>query len=117
MVNYDASRPRLDAVFSALADPTRRRIVERLARGPMTAGEIAAGFAVSQPAISRHLRVLEESGLLMRRIVGREHHCAVSADAMHDLSAWIERQRRYWNAALDRLANVINDSVKKEKKS
>jgi DNA-binding transcriptional ArsR family regulator len=114
MVNYSAQRPRLDAVFSALADPTRRRIVERLSRRPMTAGEIAAGFAISQPAISRHLRVLEESGLLKRRIVGREHHCAISPIAMDGIATWIERQRRFWSAALDRLADVVNESTKKE---
>ena len=61
----------LDAVFSALSDPTRRRIVERLARGPLSVGDIASGFSISQPAISKHVKVLERSGLLAREIEGR----------------------------------------------
>jgi DNA-binding transcriptional ArsR family regulator len=94
---------RLDAVFAALSDPTRRRIVERLARKPLTVGEIASEFAVSQPAISKHLKVLERSGLLEREIDGRVHHCRLDPKAMHAASAWIAEQRRYWNAAFERL--------------
>jgi DNA-binding transcriptional ArsR family regulator len=100
MANYSQS---LDAVFSALSDPTRRRIVERLARGPLTVGEIASGFAISQPAISRHVRVLESSGLIEREIDGRIHRCTLSPETMRAASAWIDKQRTFWNAALDRL--------------
>ena len=106
MVNSPAG---LDAVFAALADPTRRRIVERLARGPLTVGEIAAGFAISQPAISRHVRLLEESGVLARRVVGREHHCRLAPPAMQAAAGWIDRQTRYWNAVLDRLGDVLDE--------
>ena len=113
MVN---SSGRLDAVFSALSDPTRRRIVERLARGPLTVGEIASGFLVSQPAISRHVRVLEESGLLTRRIEGRVHHCELSERAMEEASSWIETQRRFWTGVLDRLGNVLAASAKRKKR-
>jgi DNA-binding transcriptional ArsR family regulator len=113
MVN---SANRLDTVFSALADPTRRRIVERLARGSLTVGEIAAGFAISQPAISKHVRVLEESGLLRRRVAGRIHHCTLEPNAMGPAAAWIDKQSRYWNAVLDRLGNVLNDSPPRKKK-
>ncbi|MGH7729390.1 MAG: ArsR/SmtB family transcription factor [Vulcanimicrobiaceae bacterium] len=113
MVN---STTKLDAVFSALADPTRRRILERLARRSLTVGEIAAGFSVSQPAISRHVRVLEESGLLNRRVVGRVHHCSLSPDAMGSASQWIEKQRRFWNAVLDRLETVLDDLPKERRK-
>jgi DNA-binding transcriptional ArsR family regulator len=94
---------RLDAVFAALSDPTRRRIVERLARGRLTVGEIASEFSVSQPAISKHLKVLERSGLLAREIDGRVHHCSLDPAAMRSASTWLEEQRRYWNAAFDRL--------------
>lgn len=98
---------RLDAVFFALADTTRRRIVEKLARRPMTVGEIASGFPISQPAISKHVKVLEESGLLTREVVGRVHHCRIDPKAMRAATTWIDRQQRYWNAALDNLAEYL----------
>ena len=107
---------KLDAVFSALADPTRRRILERLARKTLTVGEIASEFTISQPAISKHVRVLEESGLIQREIVGRTHHLNLSPGAMEAAAAWIERQRRYWNAVLDRLDSVLTKSSERKKK-
>ena len=97
----------LDGVFSALGDPTRRRIVERLARGPLTVGEIAGGFSISQPAISRHVRVLEECGLLERHVVGRVHHCRLSPRVIDAASDWLDKQRAFWNATLDRLGDVL----------
>lgn len=106
---------KLDAVFSALADPTRRRILERLARKPLTVGEIASQFPISQPAISKHVRVLEASGLIQREIVGRTHHLNLSPEAMESAVAWIERQRRYWNGVLDRLDSVLSKSERKKK--
>ncbi|MEO7039793.1 MAG: metalloregulator ArsR/SmtB family transcription factor [Candidatus Elarobacter sp.] len=107
----------LDAVFSALSDPTRRRIVERLARKSLSVGEIAAGFAISQPAISRHVRVLEESGLLTREIEGRVHRCSLSPDAMQLASTWLERQRKYWNGALDRLDTYLAKTPERKKRT
>jgi DNA-binding transcriptional ArsR family regulator len=104
----------LDEVFSALADPTRRRIVERLARGPLTVGEIASGFAISQPAISRHVRVLEESGLLDRHVSGRVHRCTLSPKVMTAASAWIDKQRAFWNATLDRLGDLLEESPQRK---
>lgn len=106
----------LDAVFSALSDPTRRRIVERLARRSLTVGEIASGFAISQPAISKHVRVLEESGLLKREIEGRVHRCSLSPDAMQVASSWLERQRKYWNSALDRLDAYLTKTSERKKR-
>ena len=97
----------LDGVFAALADPTRRRIVERLARGPLSVGEIASGFSISQPAISRHVRVLEDSGLIERSIAGRVHTCTLSPKAMNAASLWIDKQRAFWNATLDRLGDIL----------
>jgi DNA-binding transcriptional ArsR family regulator len=93
----------LDGVFSALSDPTRRNIVERLALGELTAGEIAASFPISQPAISKHLKVLERCGLLKRTIVGREHRCRLAPRAMRSAAAWLETQERFWNRSFDRL--------------
>jgi DNA-binding transcriptional ArsR family regulator len=107
----------LDAVFSALSDPTRRRIVERLARGSLTVGEIAAGFRISQPAISRHVRVLEESGVLARHVVGRVHHCTLAPAAMNGAADWIGKQTAFWNGVLDRLGDVLNESTARKKKS
>lgn len=112
MVN---STGKLDAVFSALGDPTRRQIVERLSRGPLSAGEIASGFSISQPAISRHLRVLEESGLLERHVLGRVHRCTLSPTVMKAASGWLDKQRSFWTAALDRLDNLLAESPKRKK--
>lgn len=108
------SPDRLDAVFSALADPTRRRILERLARGRMTIGEAAAGFPISQPAISKHVKILEQSGLVRRDVQGRVHHLQLSPDAMETASAWIEKQRRFWNDAFDRLDDFLNSTSEKK---
>jgi DNA-binding transcriptional ArsR family regulator len=107
----------LDAVFGALADPTRRRIVERLARGALTVGEIASEFSVSQPAISKHLKVLERSGLLEREIDGRVHHCRLDPAAMRAASTWIDEQRRYWNAAFERLDAYFERTTERKKRS
>lgn len=112
MVKYS-----LDLVFGALADPTRRNIVERLARGKMTAGEIAAGFGISQPAVSKHLKVLERSGLLVREIDGRVHHCRLDPAAMERASRWIETQQRFWNAAFERLDRYFEEHPGRKKKS
>jgi DNA-binding transcriptional ArsR family regulator len=107
----------LDSVFSALSDPTRRRILERLARGSLTVGEIASGFSVTQPAISKHVRVLEESGLLKRAIVGRVHRCSLAPDAMQSASGWLEKQRRYWSGALDRLDDFVTKTSPRKKRT
>ena len=106
-----------DGIFSALADPTRRRIVERLARGPLTVGQIASGFSISQPAISRHVRVLEESGLLERHVLGRVHRCTLSPKVMASASAWIDKQRAFWNATLDRLDDLLDETPQRRKKN
>jgi DNA-binding transcriptional ArsR family regulator len=107
----------LDAVFSALADPTRRRIIERLARRPMTVGELGAGFSISQPGISKHVRALEECGLLERDVVGRVHRCSLSPKAMRHAASWMERQYAFWTATLDRLGDVLDEpSTRKKKK-
>lgn len=97
----------IDAVFAALADPTRRRIVERLARRALTVGEIAAGFPISKPAISKHVRILEESGLLAREIEGRIHRCRLEPKAMRSAATWFDRQERFWNAAFDNLDRYL----------
>lgn len=107
----------LDAVFAALADPTRRRIIERLARRPLTVGEIAQEFAISQPGISKHVRVLEDSGLLRRQVDGRFHRCTLTPRSIDAASAWIERQRTFWTATLDRLDVYLKNSSKRRKRT
>ena len=109
MVNQMAA---LDDVFAALADPTRRAIVERLARGEHTAGEIASAFAISQPAVSKHLKVLERCGVLKRTVRGREHRCRLNPRAMHKAGAWIERQQRFWEASFERLDALLAEPPK-----
>lgn len=93
----------LDAVFSALAEPARRHIVERLVAGPLPIGTAAAGLAISQPAISKHVKILERSGLVRRRVTGRVHHLELAPEAMNAATTWIETQRKYWESVFDRL--------------
>ncbi|MBC5811192.1 MAG: winged helix-turn-helix transcriptional regulator [Candidatus Eremiobacteraeota bacterium] len=112
MVNYP---PKLDAVYAALSDPTRRRMIEHLARGRRTIGELGAQFQISQPAISRHIKVLERSGLIKRTVSGREHHCNLQPRALHSALTWIERQERFWNASLDRLDTYLKDTQRSER--
>lgn len=99
-------RSPLDATFSALADPTRRAIVAHLAEGEATVSEIAKPFDVSLPAVSRHLRVLEEAGLIARTKQGRVHHLRLVTDQMSPALDWMVRYGQFWEArlaALDRL--------------
>src|SRR2546423_9274689 len=97
------SGPTLDATFAALADPTRRRILQRLAVGDSSVGEVAALFDVSAPAISRHLRVLEQSGLVSRQKQGRVHRLHIVREAMNQELGWIAHWGRFWEPRLDAL--------------
>ena len=94
----------LDATFAALADPTRRAILARLARGEATVNELARPFAISLPAVSRHLKVLERAALISRRIDGQHRHCRLNGAALAAASDWLEFYRRFWSDSLDRLA-------------
>ena len=107
MVNYNRASGRLDRVFSALSDPTRRAIVVRLARGSATVGELAAPFRMTLPAVTKHIKVLERAGLLSREIEGRVHRCSLSGEPMAEASAWIERHRAFWAAQLDSLSDYF----------
>jgi len=103
---------RLDAVFAALSDPTRRRIVARLSKGPASVGEIAAPFAMSLPAVSKHLGVLERAGLLRRERDGRVHRCSLDARPLSAASEFITRYRAFWEDTLDQLARYLEDDAK-----
>jgi DNA-binding transcriptional ArsR family regulator len=106
MVEYDS---RTDTVFRALADPTRRAIVERLAQGESTVGELAAPFAMSLAGASKHLGVLEEAGLVVRKKQGRERICSLRPDGLFALRDWVERYSRFWEARLDALEAVLKE--------
>jgi DNA-binding transcriptional ArsR family regulator len=97
----------LGATFAALADPTRRAIVARLAKGPTHVGELGQPFHVSAPAISRHLRVLEEAGLVERRIDAQRRICRLRGDGLQAAYHWIEQYRRFWDDSLDRLVELL----------
>jgi DNA-binding transcriptional ArsR family regulator len=104
MVKYSS---RLDDVFGALADPTRRRILETLSRGDQCVTELARPHRMSLPAISKHLRVLEHAGLIGRRRDGRLHHLKLDAKPMQEAAQWIEEYRKFWEGALDSLADYF----------
>jgi DNA-binding transcriptional ArsR family regulator len=97
----------LDRVFGALADPTRRAIIARLARRPATVSEIAEPFPMSLNAVSKHLQVLERAGLVRRQVVGREHHCALNPAALRPAADWVEHYRRFWEERLDALEHFL----------
>jgi DNA-binding transcriptional ArsR family regulator len=102
-----STEERLDHLFGALSDGTRRKIVARLARAPATIGELAEPFDMSLPAVSKHVRVLERAGLVKRRIDGRVHHCALERKRLRDATAWIERYAAFWDSTLDSLASFV----------
>src|ERR1700712_1700704 len=93
----------LDTTFAALADPTRRAILARLTLGEATVGELCAPFQISGPAISRHLKVLEQAALITRAREGQHRRCRLNPDAMAGAAEWIETHRRFWTGRLDRL--------------
>jgi DNA-binding transcriptional ArsR family regulator len=95
--------------FRALAHPLRRDIVERLSAGTATVGEVTRDFGVSKPTVSRHLRTLEEAGLISRVIVGRNHRLALRAQALADAEAWLENQRRRWERLFDTVAEYLEE--------
>ena len=96
-------RDRLSATFSALADPTRRAILARLARGEAAVAELAKPFAMSGPAISKHLKVLERAGLIERGRAAQWRPCRLKAGPMRDVAEWLEAYRRFWDQSFDRL--------------
>jgi DNA-binding transcriptional ArsR family regulator len=105
MLNVTAERTSedLDLLFGALADPTRRGIVERLAAGEATVTELAAPFSISLPAISRHLKVLERASLITRSQQGRWRHARLSPTSLASAATWLSRYERLWAEGFDRL--------------
>ncbi len=103
----------IDRSFVAFSHPIRRRIVERLASGPASVGEASAGIRVSKPTISRHLRVLEDAGVVRREVEGREHRLSLSARPFAHAGSWIERQRALWERKFD----VVEDYLTEQKET
>ncbi len=99
----------LDLTFQALADPTRRAMVERLSRGPVSVSDLARPFAMSLPAVMQHLAVLESSGLVVSEKVGRVRTCRIEPVALSEAEAWINQRRSEWERRLDRLGNYLNE--------
>ena len=104
------SPAQLDRSFSALSHPARRAIVARLALGSATVAEATASVPLSKPAISKHVRVLENAGLLERRIEGRTHRLTLDARAFDEAAGWLERHRRMWEAKLDAVEEWLSSS-------
>jgi DNA-binding transcriptional ArsR family regulator len=104
----------LDAVFSALADPTRRAILARLASGEASVTALAEPFAMTMPAVSKHLKVLERAGLIARGREAQWRPCRLEAAPLRDVADWLERYRSFWDESFDRLDDYLRE-LKKEK--
>ncbi|QEX16131.1 transcriptional regulator [Hypericibacter terrae] len=106
----------LSATFAALADPTRRAILARLALGESSVSELAEPFEISLPAVSRHLKVLERAGLIARSREAQWRPCRIEAAPLREVADWVDRYRRFWEARLDRLDAYLRELDSKEKK-
>lgn len=105
---------RLNETFAALADPTRRAILARLATGDAGVMELAKPFAMSQPAISKHLKVLERAGLISRGRAAQSRPCRLQAAPLKEVAAWTERYRSYWERSFDRLDQYLGQLQRQE---
>jgi len=106
----------LSTTLAALSDPTRRAILSRLAGGEATVTELAAPFAMSMPAVSRHLRVLEHAGLITRGREAQWRPCRIAAAPLKEVADWLAHYQRFWTESLDRLDEYLRDAQKEEKK-
>ena len=105
----------LSATFSALADPTRRAILARLANGDATVTELAEPFRMSLPGVSKHLKVLETAGLIVKGRDAQWRPCRLEGKPLRDIAAWMETYRRFWDEGFDRLDDYLQELQKKEK--
>ncbi len=102
--------PLLDLAFQALADPSRRAMVDRLAQGPATVSELAGPLAMSLPGVMQHLKVLEEAGLVVSQKVGRSRTCRIDPEALTRAERWISERRALWERRLDRLGQFLDET-------
>jgi DNA-binding transcriptional ArsR family regulator len=107
---------RLDAVFAALADPTRRAILSRLAAGEASVNEIAAPFEMSQPAVSKHLKVLERAGLIERDVDKQRRPARLKAEPMAAAVSWLEEFKRFWSSSFDQLDDLLEELKQADRK-
>ena len=105
----------LSVTFAALADPTRRAILARLAQGEASVTELAKPFDLSLPGISKHLKVLQRAGLVRQSRNAQWRPCRLDADGLKEASAWVGEYRRFWDESFQRLDDVLQDLIKKEK--
>lgn len=112
----NATAEMLDARFSALADPTRRAILARLRKGEATVTELAAPFTMSQPAVTKHLKVLERAGLIARGRDAQRRPCRLRPEAIKDVAEWTESYREFWEESYDRLDEYLEELKGKERK-
>ncbi len=101
-------------VFQAIADPTRRQIINLIAHNTLNLNKVAEQFEVSRPAISKHIKILEECGLLNIKQVGRERFCEANLESLNEVSDWIEQYKAMWNKKLDALEQYLNELQAKE---
>ena len=116
LIGYTSHHQNLDAVFAALADPTRRAILSRLAAGEASVNEIAAPFQMSQPAVSKHLRVLERAGLIERDIDKQRRPARLKAEPMAAAVSWLEEFKQFWSSSFDQLDGLLEELKKAEAK-
>jgi DNA-binding transcriptional ArsR family regulator len=114
MVHQLTSSEHLNATFAALADPTRRAILARLASGQTSVSELAEPFEMSLPAISKHLKVLQRAGLIARSREAQWRPCRLAAGPLKDASDWLDRYRRFWEESFDRLEDYLSELQKRE---
>ena len=109
MVHYYASPRNTDRALAAIADPTRRAIVDRLARGPARISDVAAGFPMTLTGFCKHVRILERAGLVRRKRRGRENTLRLQPEPLRDVAAWVLQYREFWTMRLDRLEQFFDD--------
>ncbi len=115
-IGYTAESQNLDAIFAALADPTRRAILGRLAAGDASVNELAEPFAMSQPAVSKHLKVLERAGLVERDIDQQRRPARLKAEPMAAAVSWLEEFKTFWSSSFDQLDGLLDELKKAEAK-
>jgi DNA-binding transcriptional ArsR family regulator len=116
MMKTQTAQSNLDRTLAALADPTRREILERLSKGESRVTELARPFTMSLNAVSKHIRILERARLVRRRCVGREHFLSLNREPLDEAAAWIETQRAVWTARLDALADLLQSTKEQDEK-
>lgn len=115
MSEVDHVDPPIDAVFAALADPTRRAIVERLALGEATVGTVAEPHDMALPSISKHVKILERAGLVTRRVEGRQHWLRLVPDGFSSAAGWFTHYQQFWIGSISRLERLVADLAEEEK--